>query len=142
MTDERHDLGEQRQLGPDHRVALDDALPGGGADRDLVAFGAHEGQFGNARDVDQELRPRQPHRHQRHQGLATGDDPRLPVGREQRAGLVEVRRPRVGKGSGLHRGPTFRLVILCPDECGFELAPPHLISLAVPSSGRSSYGLQ
>jgi hypothetical protein len=113
-------LASNGSLGPHHRVALDDALPGGGADRDVVAFGAHEGQFGNARDVDQELRPRQPHRHQRHQGLATGDDPRLPVGREQRAGLVEVRRPRVIKGSGLHRGRTFRLVILCPDECGLN----------------------
>ena len=69
-----------------------DALPGGGADRDLVALVADVGQSRDARDVDQPRRPRQPHRHQRHQRLPAGDQPRAIVGREQGAGFVECRR--------------------------------------------------
>ena len=62
----------------------------------------------DVRDIDQARRPRQPHRHQRHQGLPAGDDARAVVGRKQRAGLVEVGWPRIFKWSRLHRRRTTR----------------------------------
>ena len=73
MADERHDLGEQRQLGAHDRIALDHALPGGGADRDRVAVLAHAGEIGDAGDVDKPRRPGEPHRHQRNQRLPAGE---------------------------------------------------------------------
>ena len=103
MPDERHHLGEQRQLGPDERIAFDHMLSGRGADRDVVALVAHISEAGNPRDVDQPRRPRQPHRHQRHQRLPARDHARAIVGRKQRAGLVDVGGTRILERSRLHR---------------------------------------
>jgi len=59
-------------------------------------------QIRNAGDVDQQLRPRQPHGHQRHQRLPAGDNARVVALRQHGTGLVEARRSRIVKGSGLH----------------------------------------
>ena len=74
MADQRQGLCKQRQPGGDDRVAFQHALPGGGTDLDRIALLAHIGELLQAGDIDQPLRPRQPHRHQRHQGLAAGDE--------------------------------------------------------------------
>ena len=50
------------------------------------------GQGGDAVDVDQPGRAREPHRHHRHQRLPAGDHARAVVGGEQRAGFVDVGR--------------------------------------------------
>ena len=77
------------------RVAFDHMLPGRGADRDLAALVAHISKARYPRDVDDARRPGQPHRHQRHQRLPAGDHPRAIVGRQQRAGLVDVGGTRI-----------------------------------------------
>ena len=104
MADEWHDLGEQRHLGADGGVVLEHALPGGGADDDAAALIAHESKLGNAGDVDQPLRPGEPHGHQRDERLPAGDDAHVVPGREQRAGLIEMRRPFIFERCGFHSG--------------------------------------
>ena len=47
-------------------------------------------------------RPREPHRHQRHQRLAARDQPRAVVGGEQGAGFIDVGRTRIFERSRLH----------------------------------------
>ena len=103
MADERHDLGEQRHLGADGGVVLEHALAGGRTDDDGAALVAHESKLGDARDVDQPRRPREPHRHQRDQRLPAGDDAHVVAGRQQRAGLVEMRGPFIVERCGFHR---------------------------------------
>ena len=104
MADERHDLGEQRHLGADGGIVLEHALPGGGADDDPAALIAHECKLGNAGDIDQPLRPCEPHGHERDQRLSAGDDTHVVSGREQRAGLVEMRGPFILERCGFHSG--------------------------------------
>ena len=103
VADKGHDLGEQRHRSADQGIVLDHALARGGADRDRVAVMAHEGKIGDAGDVDQPLRPGEPHGHERDEGLASGDDPCVVAGGEHGASLVEIRGSGIFKGSGFHR---------------------------------------
>jgi hypothetical protein len=103
MTDKRYDLGQQGHRRADDGVALEHTLAGGSANRDGVALTAHEGQIGDPGDVDQPLRPGEPHAHERHEALAARDDSRVAASREHRAGLLEVRRPCIFERSGFHR---------------------------------------
>ena len=67
-----------------------------------VAIVANEGELGNAVDVDEARRPRQPHGHHRHQRLAAGDHPRTVVGCQNVAGLVDAARPDILERRCLH----------------------------------------
>jgi len=57
MTDERHDLGEQRHLGADGGVVLEHALAGGRTDDDGAALVAPEASSGMRAMSIQPLRP-------------------------------------------------------------------------------------
>src|SRR5690242_8559276 len=60
-------------------------------------------QLGDTIDVDDKARPRQPHRQQRHEGLAAGDDLAVLAGLGQRrADLAEAPGPHIIEIDGLH----------------------------------------
>ena len=103
MPDERHDLGEQRHRRTDDRVALEDALAGGGADCNPLVLTAHEGKLAYAGDVDEPFRAREPHGHERHEALPAGDDSRVVAGGQHCASLVDIRRPCIVERGGFHR---------------------------------------
>jgi len=74
MTDERHDLGEQRHLGADGGVVLEHALAVVAPMTMVLPSSRTKSKLGDAGDVDQPLRPGEPHRHQRDESLSAGDD--------------------------------------------------------------------
>ena len=60
-------------------------------------------ELGDSSDVDQQGRARHSHRHQRHQRLAAGDDPRVLSGLGQRpAGFVDRRGAHIIERGGFH----------------------------------------
>ena len=103
MPDERHDVGEQRHRRTNDRIALKDALAGGGADCDALVLTAHEGKLAYAGDVDEPFRAREPHGHERHEALPAGDDSRVVAGGQHCASLGQIRRPCIFEWSGFHR---------------------------------------
>ena len=96
-----------------------------GLDGDAVVVGGDALKRGDAVDVDDEARPRQPHRHQRHQGLAAGDD--LAVARsavEQPADLFHRAGPRIVEFRRFHSPILISGRPAPADRCGCR-APRH-----------------
>jgi hypothetical protein len=88
----RRRVGNDRTPSPKERGRGDVVMDGPRADFNPAVRLANAGQFGYARDVDQDLRFAQAQLHQRHQAVPTGNELALAArARHLREGIVERR---------------------------------------------------
>ena len=102
MRDVAHHRGEQAaERAVLHRL-LERRMAHAGADAELAVLDLEAVELGDAVDVDQMLRPRQPERHGRHQALPAGQHAAVVVGVFAPAGPAS-RRWFSGRGTGTGR---------------------------------------
>ncbi len=77
MADEAQRLGEKRRRRAQLVVRERRGLARAGADGERAVAQRDEIERGDAVDVEEQRRPRQPHREERHQRLSAGDDLRV-----------------------------------------------------------------